>query len=239
MDALPEIATEKGILIDSGVFSWLTSEDAIKKMQVWLKANNMWSEKINYKIQDWVFSRQRYWWEPFPVVFCPEHWTVPLKDSDLPLTLPDVEHYEPTGTEEWPLAEVSDWINTTCPICWKPAKRESNTMPGWAGSSWYWMRYMDPHNHDEMVSKERDEYRRNVDVYIWWAEHVTRHMIYARFWQNFLYDLWLVCEKEPFKKYQKVDLSRRTCLRLWASSCHANGLSVHRRWRDTKHSRCA
>ena len=206
MDALPEIATEKGILIDSGEFSWLTSEDAIKKMQVWLKANNMWSEKINYKIQDWVFSRQRYWGEPFPVVFCPEHWTVPLKDSDLPLTLPDVEHYEPTGTEEWPLAEVSDWINTTCPICWKPAKRESNTMPGWAGSSWYWMRYMDPHNHDEMVSKERDEYRRNVDVYIWWAEHVTRHMIYARFWQNFLYDLWLVCEKEPFKKYQKVGL---------------------------------
>ena len=220
MDALPEIATEKGILIDSGEFSWLTSEDAIKKMQVWLKANNMWSEKINYKIQDWVFSRQRYWWEPFPVVFCPEHWTVPLKDSDLPLTLPDVEHYEPTGTEEWPLAEVSDWINTTCPICWKPAKRESNTMPGWAGSSWYWMRYMDPHNHDEMVSKERDEYRRNVDVYIWWAEHVTRHMIYARFWQNFLYDLWLVCEKEPFKKYQKVWLimaedGRKMSKRWW------------------------
>ncbi len=220
MDALPEIATEKGILIDSGEFSWLTSEDAIKKMQVWLKTNNMWSEKINYKIQDWVFSRQRYWWEPFPVVFCPEHWTVPLKDSDLPLTLPDVEHYEPTGTEEWPLAEVSDWINTTCPICWKPAKRESNTMPGWAGSSWYWMRYMDPHNHDEMVSKERDEYRRNVDVYIWWAEHVTRHMIYARFWQNFLYDLWLVCEKEPFKKYQKVWLimaedGRKMSKRWW------------------------
>lgn len=220
MDALPEIATEKGILIDSGEFSWLTSEDAIKKMQVRLKANNMWSEKINYKIQDWVFSRQRYWWEPFPVVFCPEHWTVPLKDSDLPLTLPDVEHYEPTGTEEWPLAEVSDWINTTCPICWKPAKRESNTMPGWAGSSWYWMRYMDPHNHDEMVSKERDEYRRNVDVYIWWAEHVTRHMIYARFWQNFLYDLWLVCEKEPFKKYQKVWLimaedGRKMSKRWW------------------------
>ena len=220
MDALPEIATEKGILIDSGEFSWLTSEDAIKKMQVWLKANYMWSEKINYKIQDWVFSRQRYWWEPFPVVFCPEHWTVPLKDSDLPLTLPDVEHYEPTGTEEWPLVEVSDWINTTCPICWKPAKRESNTMPGWAGSSWYWMRYMDPHNHDEMVSKERDEYRRNVDVYIWWAEHVTRHMIYARFWQNFLYDLWLVCEKEPFKKYQKVWLimaedGRKMSKRWW------------------------
>ena len=220
MDALPEIATEKWILIDSGEFSWLTSEDAIKKMQVRLKANNMWSEKINYKIQDWVFSRQRYWWEPFPVVFCPEHWTVPLKDSDLPLTLPDVEHYEPTGTEEGPLAEVSDWINTTCPICWKPAKRESNTMPGWAGSSWYWMRYMDPHNNEHMVSKERDEYRRNVDVYIWWAEHVTRHMIYARFWQNFLYDLWLVCEKEPFKKYQKVWLimaedGRKMSKRWW------------------------
>jgi len=206
LPVLPEIATEKGILIDSWEFTGLKSEEAITKMQQWLKTQNMWSEKINYKIQDWVFSRQRYWGEPFPVVFCPDHWTVPLKDSDLPLTLPDVEHYEPTGTEEGPLAEVYDWINTTCPICWKPAKRESNTMPGWAGSSWYWLRYMDPHNHDEMLSKERDEYWRNVDVYIWGAEHVTRHMIYARFWQNFLYDLWLVCEKEPFKKYQKVGL---------------------------------
>ncbi len=205
-NALPEIATEKWVLVDSWEFTWLTSEEAIKKMQVWLKNQNMWSEKINYKIQDWVFSRQRYWWEPFPVIFCPEHWTVPMKESDLPLTLPDVEHYEPTGTEEGPLAEVSDWINTTCPICWKPAKRESNTMPGWAWSSWYWLRYMDPHNHDEMLSKERDEYWRNVDIYIWGAEHVTRHMIYARFWQNFLYDLGMVCEKEPFKKYQKVGL---------------------------------
>ena len=220
LSALPEIATEKGILIDSWEFTWLKSEEAIKKMQQWLKTNNMWSEKINYKIQDWVFSRQRYWGEPFPVVFCPEHWTVPMKESDLPLTLPDVEHYEPTGTEEGPLAEVEQWINTTCPICWKPAKRESNTMPGWAGSSWYWLRYMDPHNHDEMLSKERDEYRRNVDVYIWWAEHVTRHMIYARFWQNFLYDLGLVCEKEPFKKYQKVWLimaedGRKMSKRWW------------------------
>ena len=220
LESLPEIATEKGVLIDSWEFSWLTSEAAIKAMQKWLKENNMWSEKINYKIQDWVFSRQRYRWEPFPVVFCPEHWTVPLQESDLPLTLPDVEHYEPTGTEEWPLAEVSDWINTKCPICWKDAKRESNTMPGWAGSSWYWLRYMDPHNHDEMLSKERDEYRRNVDVYIWGAEHVTRHMIYARFWQNFLYDLWLVCEKEPFKKYQKVGLimaedGRKMSKRRW------------------------
>ncbi len=220
LSALPEIATEKGILIDSWEFTWLKSEDAIKKMQQWLKSNNMWSEKINYKIQDWVFSRQRYWGEPFPVVFCPEHWTVPMNESELPLTLPDVEHYEPTGTEEGPLAEVDQWINTTCPICWKPAKRESNTMPGWAGSSWYWLRYMDPHNHDEMISKERDEYRRNVDVYIWWAEHVTRHMIYARFWQNFLYDLGLVCEKEPFKKYQKVWLimaedGRKMSKRWW------------------------
>jgi len=220
LDSLPEIATEKGVLIDSWEFTWLTSEEAIKKMQAWLKANNMGSEKINYKIQDWVFSRQRYWWEPFPIVFCPEHGTVPLKDSDLPLTLPDVEHYEPTGTEEGPLAEVSEWINTTCPICWKPAKRESNTMPGWAGSSWYWLRYMDPHNDEAMVSKEKEQYWRNVDVYIWGAEHVTRHMIYARFWQNFLYDLGEVCEKEPFKKYQKVWLimaedGRKMSKRWW------------------------
>ena len=173
-------------------------------MQEWLAEQGIGWKKVNYKIQDRVFSRQRYWGEPFPVVFCEEHGVVPLQESDLPLCLPDVEHYEPTGTEEGPLAEVKDWIETTCPICWKSAKRESNTMPGWAGSSWYWLRYMDPKNSDQLVAPEKEAYWGMVDTYVWGAEHVTRHMIYARFWQNFLYDLGIISHPEPFKKYQKV-----------------------------------
>ena len=198
------IMSEKGLLLNSWKFSWLKSDEAIVKMQEWLTEQGIGWKKVNYKIQDRVFSRQRYWGEPFPVVFCEEHGVVPLQESDLPLCLPDVEHYEPTGTEEGPLAEVKDWIETTCPICWKPAKRESNTMPGWAGSSWYWLRYMDPKNTDQLVAPEKEAYWGMVDTYVWGAEHVTRHMIYARFWQNFLYDLGIVSHPEPFKKYQKV-----------------------------------
>lgn len=174
------------------------------KMQKRLSERGLGGKKTNFKIQDWVFSRQRYWGEPFPVVFCEEHGVVPMKESDLPLCLPDVENYEPTGTEEGPLAEVKERINTPCPICGKPAKRESNTMPGWAGSSRYWLRYMDPENDNELVSAEREQYWKNVDVYVGGAEHVTRHIIYARFWQKFLYDLGLVSKDEPFQKYQKV-----------------------------------
>lgn len=180
------------------------TKDAIEIFQIWLTEQGLGGKKTNFKIQDWVFSRQRYWGEPFPVVFCEEHGVVPMKESDLPLLLPDVENYEPTGTEEGPLAEVKERINTPCPICGKPAKRESNTMPGWAGSSRYWLRYMDPENDNELVSAEREQYWQNVDVYVGGAEHVTRHIIYARFWQKFLYDLGLVSKDEPFQKYQKV-----------------------------------
>lgn len=329
--------TDKWIVVNSWEFTWLTSDEAIIKIQKWLQENNLWWKKINYKIQDRVFSRQRYRWEPFPIIFCnhcdtkininfynqetrngiisgqktietralnPEepdryfwnikkwniilatnketnqelrlqitntyqrnnlkdmwekadkktlekmyrnkenfqntknfesfyskrdfkpgylekinkNWiigreikiigpkTVPMNESDLPLNLPDVENYEPTWTEEGPLADIESRINTTCPTCWWPAKRESNTMPGWAGSSRYWMRYMDPKNDNELVSPEADKYRENVDVYVWWAEHVTRHMIYARFRQKFLFDLGIASQDEPFKKYQKVGL---------------------------------
>ncbi len=201
---LPEKATSKGVLVNSWEFSGLKSDEAITKMQKRLEERGLGGKKTNFKIQDWVFSRQRYWGEPFPVVFCEEHEVVPMKESDLPLCLPDVENYEPTGTEEGPLAEVEERINTPCPICGKPAKRESNTMPGWAGSSRYWLRYMDPDNDDELVSAEREQYWQNVDVYVGGAEHVTRHIIYARFWQKFLYDLGLVSKDEPFQKYQKV-----------------------------------
>ena len=212
--------TEKWIVFNSWEFSWLTSEEAIKKMQAWLSERNLWWVKRNYKIQDWVFSRQRYWGEPFPVILCSDCGIVPMDESELPLLLPDVENYEPTGTEEWPLANIDEWINVKCPHCWKPAKRESNTMPWWAGSSWYWLRYMDAHNDKQFVSPDKEQYWKNVDVYVWWAEHVTRHMIYARFWQKFLYDLWVVSQQEPFQRYEKVWLimaedGRKMSKRRW------------------------
>ena len=211
---------DKWILVNSAEFTGMTSEDAIKKMQVWLSEHNLWWVKRNYKIQDWVFSRQRYWGEPFPVVFCPDCGVVPMKESDLPLLLPDVEHYEPTWTEEWPLADIDEWMNVPCPHCGKMARRESNTMPGWAGSSWYRLRYMDPKNENKLVSWDAEQYWKNVDVYVWWAEHVTRHMIYARFWQKFLFDIWAVSEQEPFQRYEKVWLimaedGRKMSKRRW------------------------
>ncbi len=211
---------DKWVVVNSWEFSWLTSDEAIKKMQIWLSERNLWWVKRNYKIQDWVFSRQRYWWEPFPVIFCPDCGVVPMDESELPLLLPDVENYEPTWTEEWPLANIEEWINVKCPHCGKDAKRESNTMPWWAGSSWYWLRYMDAHNDKQFVSPEKEQYWKNVDVYVWWAEHVTRHMIYARFWQKFLYDLWVVSQNEPFQRYEKVWLimaedGRKMSKRRW------------------------
>ena len=211
---------DKWIVVNSWEFTWLTSDEAIKKMQIWLSEKGLWWVKRNYKIQDWVFSRQRYWWEPFPVVLCPDCGVVPMNESELPLLLPDVENYEPTGTEEWPLANIDEWINVKCPHCWKDAKRESNTMPGWAWSSRYWLRYMDAHNDKQFVSPEKEKYWKNVDVYVGWAEHVTRHMIYARFWQKFLYDLWVVTQTEPFHRYEKVWLimaedGRKMSKRRW------------------------
>lgn len=204
MDTLDPQATQKGILVNSGEFSGLTSDEAIAKMQDWLAERNFGGKKVNYKIQDWVFSRQRYWGEPFPIIFS-EGKTIALEESDLPLTLPDIEHYEPTGTEEGPLAEVAEWVNTTT-TDGKPARRETNTMPGWAGSSRYWLRYMDPRNNDAFVWKDAETYWQNVDTYVGGAEHVTRHIIYARFWQKFLYDLGMVSKDEPFQRYQKVGL---------------------------------
>ena len=204
MDTLDPQATQKGVLVNSGKFSGLTSDEAIKKMQVWLAERGIGGKKVNYKIQDWVFSRQRYWGEPFPIIFS-EGKTIALEESDLPLLLPDVDHYEPTGTEEGPLAEVAEWVNTTT-TDGKPARRETNTMPGWAGSSRYWLRYMDPINNDAFVWKDAEAYWQNVDTYVGGAEHVTRHIIYARFWQKFLYDLGMVSKDEPFQRYQKVGL---------------------------------
>lgn len=211
--------TNLGFLVDSWDFTWLSSDEAITQMQSRLEKNNLWWKKINYKMQDRVFSRQRYRWEPFPIVWTPDWKAIALEESDLPLTLPDVENYAPTGTVEWPLAAIEDRVNVTLKD-WTQAKRETNTMPGRAGSSRYRLRYMDPNNENALVWKDQDAYRKNVDVYIWWAEHVTRHMIYARFWQKFLFDLWIVSQDEPFQEYHYVWLimwedGRKMSKRRW------------------------
>ncbi|MBP9771536.1 MAG: leucine--tRNA ligase, partial [Candidatus Pacebacteria bacterium] len=191
-----------GILIDSGNFSGRYSEDA--KGEITDSVGGRWVTK--YKLRDWVFSRQRYWGEPIPLVHCEKDGVVPVPEDQLPVTLPDVEHYEPTGTGESPLAAISDWVNTTCPQCGGPAKRETNTMPQWAGSSWYYLRYIDPKNNNVLVDKEKEAYWSPVDMYVGGAEHATRHLIYARFWHKFLYDIGAVSHIEPFMRLKSVGL---------------------------------
>ena len=166
----------------------------------WLTKEGKGHEKVNFKLRDWVFSRQRYWGEPIPIVKCEKCGYVPLDESELPLTLPNVESYEPTDTGESPLAKMTDWVNTTCPCCGGPAKRETDTMPQWAGSSWYFLRYCDPHNDKELISKEAAEYWTPVDWYNGGMEHTTLHLLYSRFWHKFLYDIGVVPTSEPYKK---------------------------------------
>ncbi len=197
---------EYGILVNSGEFSGLTSKKAKNKLLAWAEENGFGRKKENFRLQDWVFSRQRYWGEPIPMIHCEKCGVQAMDEKDLPLELPEVEHYEPTGTEEWPLANIDEWINTKCPSCGGPAKRESNTMPQWAGSSWYWLRYMDPNNDKELVNPEKEKYWNQVDCYVWWAEHATRHLIYGRFWHKFLQDIGVVSTSEPFKRLQHVGL---------------------------------
>ncbi len=196
----------EGILINSGEFDGLTSTEARPKIIEKLSRAGLAEKKINYKIRDWVFARQRYWGEPIPLIHCAKCGVVPVPEKDLPVKLPDVQNYEPTGTGESPLAAITDWVNVPCPQCGGPAHRETNTMPQWAGSSWYYLRYMDPHNSNELVSKEREKYWAPVDVYVGGAEHATRHLIYARFWHKFLYDIGVVSTTEPFKRLQHVGL---------------------------------
>ena len=160
----------------------------------------------SYKLRDWVFARQRYWGEPIPLIHCGKCGVVPVPDDELPVKLPEVESYEPTGTGESPLAGIDDWVNVKCPECGGDAKRETNTMPQWAGSSWYYLRYIDPHNDKALVDKEKEAYWSPVDFYVGGAEHATRHLIYARFWHKFLYDIGVVKYDEPFTKLQTVGL---------------------------------
>jgi len=197
-EAFTDCAT--GVLVNSDFLNGLSVEDAKKKIQQWLTEKGIGSVKTNYKLRDWVFSRQRYWGEPIPMVYCEKCGYVPLPESELPLLLPNVESYEPTDNGESPLAKMTDWVNTTCPHCGAPAKRETDTMPQWAGSSWYFLRYCDPHNDKEFASKEALEYWCPVDWYNGGMEHTTLHLLYSRFWHKFLYDIDAVPNPEPYAK---------------------------------------
>ena len=191
---------ESGKLINSGFITGLEVKDAINKMNEYIESNNIGQKKVNYKLRDWVFSRQRYWGEPIPMVYCEECGWVPIPEEELPLVLPDIENYEPGENGESPLAKHEEWINTTCPHCGKPAKRETDTMPQWAGSSWYFLRYMDPHNNKKFASKAALDYWGPVDWYNGGMEHTTLHLLYSRFWHKFLYDIGVVPTKEPYSK---------------------------------------
>ena len=197
-EAFTDVATGK--LINSDFLNGLEVAEAKKTVIKYLEDNHIGTKKVNYKLRDWVFSRQRYWGEPIPMVYCEDCGWVPLDEKDLPLKLPEVEEFTPGENGESPLAKQTDWINTTCPHCGKPAKRETDTMPQWAGSSWYFLRYMDPHNDKELASKEALEYWSPVDWYNGGMEHTTLHLLYSRFWHKFLYDIGVVPTKEPYQK---------------------------------------
>ena len=200
VDVQEQAWTEDGIHVNSEFLDGLNKQDAINKMLEFLEEKKIGKKAINYKLRDWVYSRQRYWGEPIPLVHCPDCGTVPVPEEELPLTLPEVKSYQPTGTGESPLAAIDSWVNCKCPKCGKDAKRETNTMPQWGGSCWYYLRYLDPKNNDKFVSKEAENYWMPVDLYIGGAEHAVLHLLYARFWHKVLYDLGLVSTKEPFQR---------------------------------------
>jgi leucyl-tRNA synthetase len=199
--AEPEHCTPAdGYAVNSGFLDGLPTREAIKTMTQWMEERGLGKGSVQYKLRDWIFSRQRYWGEPIPLVHCEKCGIVPLNEDQLPLTLPEVESYEPSGTGESPLANIQAWVNTTCPRCGGPAKRETNTMPQWAGSCWYYLRYLDPQNDKAFAGRDKIDYWMPVDLYIGGVEHAVLHLLYARFWHKVLYDLGLVNSKEPFMK---------------------------------------
>ena len=191
---------DSAVMVNSGFLNGMTVKEAIPAMKKYVVEQGFGKEKVNYKLRDWVFSRQRYWGEPIPLVNCPKCGWVPIPEDQLPLVLPQVDSYEPTDDGESPLSKMTDWVNTTCPCCGGPAKRETDTMPQWAGSSWYFLRYMDPHNPDALASPEALNYWAPVDWYNGGMEHTTLHLLYSRFWHKFLYDIGVVPTKEPYQK---------------------------------------
>ena len=211
---LEEPYTGDGTLVNSEQFDGLTSQEAREKITNWLSKKGLATKKVNYKLRDWLFSRQRYWGEPIPIIHCEkcastgsaQDGLVPMPEKELPLKLPDVKKYKPTGTGESPLAAITDWVNTTCPKCGSPGKRETNTMPQWAGSCWYYIRFIDPKNDKTLADKNKMKQWLPVDFYVGGAEHAVLHLLYARFWHKFLYDIGVVPTKEPFQKLRNVGL---------------------------------
>ena len=201
IENMTEAYTEaSGTMINSGEWNGMESAVLKKEAPEMIEKMGIGRKTVNFKLRDWVFSRQRYWGEPIPIIHCPNCGNVPVPEDQLPLTLPDVESYEPTGTGESPLAGIEEWVNTTCPCCGAPAKRETNTMPQWAGSSWYFLRYVDNKNTEELVSKEKAQKYLPVDMYIGGVEHAVLHLLYSRFYTKFLYDIGVVDFDEPFRK---------------------------------------
>ena len=200
VDVQKQAWTEDGIHVNSEFLNGLNKKDAIEKMLEFLEEKKIGKKAVNYKLRDWVFSRQRYWGEPIPLIHCPSCGTVPVPEEELPLRLPDVKSYQPTGTGESPLAAIDSWVNCKCPKCGGNAKRETNTMPQWGGSCWYYLRYLDPHNDKKFCSPEAEKYWMPVNLYIGGAEHAVLHLLYARFWHKVLYDLGVVSTKEPFQR---------------------------------------
>ena len=200
VDVQKQAWTEDGLHVNSDFLNGLNKEDAINRMLEFLEEKKIGKKAINYKLRDWVFSRQRYWGEPIPLIHCPTCGTVPVPEEELPLRLPEVKSYQPTGTGESPLAAIDSWVNCKCPKCGGNAKRETNTMPQWGGSCWYYLRYLDPHNQKQFCSPEAEKYWMPVDLYIGGAEHAVLHLLYARFWHKVLYDLGVVSTKEPFQR---------------------------------------
>ena len=201
IENMTEAYTEaSGTMINSGDWNGMESAVLKKEAPMMIEEMGIGRKTVNYKLRDWVFSRQRYWGEPIPIVHCPKCGNVPVPEEELPLRLPDVESYEPTGTGESPLAAIEDWVNCKCPVCGADAKRETNTMPQWAGSSWYFLRYVDSHNDKELVSKEKADKYLPVDMYIGGVEHAVLHLLYSRFYTKFLYDIGAIDFDEPFQK---------------------------------------
>ncbi len=205
-DVSVEAYVGKGKLVNSGDFDGIDSDEAGDSIVKWLQDKVLALPSVSYKLRDWVFSRQRYWGEPIPLVHCDLCGTVPIPENDLPVILPEVERYQPTGTGESPLAAVKEWVETKCPKCAGPAKRETNTMPQWAGSCWYYLRYIDPDNDRELIDPEKERYFMPVDLYIGGAEHAVLHLLYSRFWHKFLHDIGTVSTKEPFQKLKNQGL---------------------------------
>ncbi|MFI3258384.1 MAG: leucine--tRNA ligase, partial [Spirochaetales bacterium] len=189
-----------GYSINSEQFTGLPTKESIPAVIEWVTEKGIGQKAVNYKLRDWIFSRQRYWGEPIPLVHCPKCGCVPIPEDQLPLKLPDVKTYQPTGTGESPLAGIEDWVHCDCPVCGTPSKRETNTMPQWAGSCWYYLRYLDPHSEKEFAAQDKINYWMPVDLYVGGAEHAVLHLLYARFWHKVLYDMNLVNTKEPFQR---------------------------------------